>query len=458
MNDNNTLNPTEIAEAQIAEAQPLPVILCVDDEPNILSALKRLFRGAGFQVRTALGGAAGLALLEMEPVDLVISDMRMPEMDGTEFLQQVRQRWPLTMRLLLTGHSEVNSIIGAINRGEIYRYIAKPWDDNDVVLIVRQALERRALEHEKRRLERLTEQQNQALKALNAGLEAKVLERTSELSMANTALEDANEKLKSNFVTSIKVFSTLLEMRGGNLSGHSRRVAELCRRLATTLQLDSKVTQEIFVAALLHEIGKVGFSDELLQTPVAAMSPAQLETYRKHIVQAEQLLMPLPDLRGATEIINAQFERFDGAGFPEKLAGQAIPVGARILALASDFDSLQIGTLAARRITPEEATIIIVHSSGKRYDPDVVAAFMAQTGGKTKDDAEAARGKERIVSSPDMQEGMVLSRDLITPNGLLMLSAGHALDERLIRKIKDFERSIDLRLTAYIRQPQKAHA
>jgi response regulator RpfG family c-di-GMP phosphodiesterase len=434
-----------------ASVAPVPVILCVDDEPNILSALKRLFRAAGLQVRTAVGGAAGLALLEQESVDLVISDMRMPEMDGTEFLQHVRQRWPDTMRLLLTGYSEINSIIGAINRGEIYRYISKPWDDNDMLLIVQQALERKALEHEKRRLEALTAQQNEALKALNANLETKVLERTEALSLTNVALNDANEKLKSNFVTSIKVFSTLLEMRGGNLSGHSRRVADLCRRLASKLQLDGKLAQEIFVAALLHEIGKVGFSDELLQTPVATMTPAQLDSYRKHISQAEQLLMPLPDLRGATEIICAQFERFDGTGFPEKTSAQGIPIGARILALASDFDSLQIGTLAPRRITPEEAQIIIVHSSGKRYDPDVVAAFVALMGGTAKDDSESARGKELALSSANMEPGMILSRDLVTPNGLLMLSADHALDDRLIRKIMDFERSVGIQLTAYVR-------
>ena len=118
-------------------------ILCVDDEPNILSSLRRLFRGKGYQVLTAESGAQGLQLLEQQPVDLVISDMRRPEMDGARFLAQVRERWPNTVRLLLTGYSDVQSIQDAINCGEIYRYITKPWDDNDILLIVRHALERR---------------------------------------------------------------------------------------------------------------------------------------------------------------------------------------------------------------------------------------------------------------------------------------------------------------------------
>ena len=119
-------------------AQPA-TLLCVDDEANILSALKRLFRPHGYRVLTALSGEQGLKLLGETGVDLVISDMRMPEMDGASFLEQVRQRWPDTMRILLTGYSDITSTIAAVNRGEIYRYIAKPWLDDDVLLAVRQA-------------------------------------------------------------------------------------------------------------------------------------------------------------------------------------------------------------------------------------------------------------------------------------------------------------------------------
>jgi len=435
-----------------ASAPRLPTILCVDDEPNILSALKRLFRGKGWQVLSAEGGQAALALLETQNVDLVISDMRMPEMDGAQFLAQVRARWPDTVRLLLTGHSDINAIIKAINRGEIYRYITKPWDDNDIVLIVRQALERQVLELEKKRLEALTARQNQELVTLNASLEAKVEARTTELRIANESLHGANERLKASFITSIKVFSTLLEMRGGNLAGHSRRVADLARRMAIKLKLDSKLVQEIFVAGLLHEIGKVGFADELLNTPVAMMKPEQLGAYRKHTEQAEQLLLPLPDLREASEIITAQFERFDGTGFPQKLADQSIPIGARILTLASDFDNMQIGTLTQRQLNADEAKIIVVHSSGKRYDPQVVDAFMALFADASQETVEKSRFSEITVDIWDLKAGMVLSRDLISPSGLLMLSGGHVLDDRLIRKIMNFQKTGAMDLTVHIRQ------
>ncbi|HTH40754.1 MAG TPA: response regulator, partial [Rhodocyclaceae bacterium] len=147
-------------------------ILCVDDEANILSALKRLFRPSGYRILTAGSGAEGLATLEQEQgrVDLVISDMRMPEMDGARFLTQVRQRWPETSRILLTGYADMESTVAAINEGHISRYISKPWNDGEMLLTVRDVLERRLLEKEKARLERLTRQQNEELVALNAGL------------------------------------------------------------------------------------------------------------------------------------------------------------------------------------------------------------------------------------------------------------------------------------------------
>lgn len=429
----------------LGSTTPKPSILCVDDEPNILSALKRLFRSAGLSVHTAVGGQAGLDLLETTPVDVVISDMRMPEMDGTQFLEQVRKRWPDTMRLLLTGYSEVSSIVGAINRGEIYRYISKPWDDNDVVLIVRQCLERKALEQEKRRLETLTAQQNEQLRVLNAELEARVAQRTQQLSAAN-------ERLKASFVTSIKIFSTLLEMRGGQLSGHSRRVADLSRRIAVHMGLAPQQQQDLFVASLLHEIGKVGFSDDLLKTPLGSMTPAQQEQYRNHIVKAEQLLMPLQELQGASDIIGAQLERFDGTGFPHKKVGDAIPLGARILAVASDYDNMQIGALVAKSISASEALPLLQHGAGKRYDPQVVAALTTLVAGPVKEATTTQAIEEVQLSSDALEPGMVITRDLITPSGLLMLSAGHKLEGRVISKIRDFERVGGLELKVYVQR------
>ncbi|WP_296001231.1 HD domain-containing phosphohydrolase [Rugamonas sp.] len=428
-----------------ADAAAPATLLCVDDEPNILSALRRLFRARGYRVLLADSGAQGLAILEQEAVDLVISDMRMPEMDGARFLAQVRQRWPDTLRLLLTGYSDIQSIQDAINCGEIYRYITKPWDDNDMLLLVRHALERRALEQDKQRLEALALRQNAQLKALNENLEAQVEARTAQLKVAHQAALSANDKLKSNFVTTIKIFSSMLEMRGNNAAGHARLVANLARQIALKLALDAREVQDLFIAALLHDIGKIGFSDDMLATPLTLLQGDQLGLYRKHPVRAAQLLMPLPDLRGSAATLRAQLERFDGSGFPDGLTGLAIPIGARILALAADYYNLQQGAMVQRHLRADEATTLIVNASGKRYDPHVVAAFrqiVDTTPGE-------AAGVDRL--SEELLPGMTLARDLHTRDGLMLLAADHVLDARMIQQLRDFESKSEGRLSIRIR-------
>ncbi len=282
------------------------------------------------------------------------------------------------------------------------------------------------------------------MRELNATLEQRVAERTDELRVAN-------ERLKASFLTSIKMFSNLLEARGGVLAGHSRRVAELCRKICLQMGLPKTASQDVFLAALLHEVGKVSFSDEMLRTPLALLAPDQQDQYRRHIEQAEQLLMPLPELHGAIEIIMAQFERVDGSGSPNRLEGDAIPLGARILAVARDYDAMQIGTLVQRKLQPAEARTLILHGASKRYDPNVVQALgMALEAKPAGPTAEAQREVE-IRNSTQLQPGMVLARDLVTPSGLLMLAADHTLDERLILRIRDFERVGGIQLLTVIK-------
>ncbi|MCH8618682.1 HD domain-containing phosphohydrolase [Undibacterium sp. TS12] len=418
----------------------MPVLLFVDDEPNILSSLRRLFRPHSYKILIANSGQEGLDIMEKETVDLVISDMRMPVMDGAVFLTNVKARWPNTIRLLLTGYADIQSTIDAINRGEIYRYITKPWNDNDIVLVVKQALERKYLENEKKRLEELTFRQNEELKSLNANLEAKVEERTADLKKAHASLLVANDKLKSNFLTSIKVFSNVIEMRGNKLVGHSRRVADLSRKLAKKLNLDSRETQEIFVAALMLDIGKIGFSDELLATPVSQMNGEELGQFHKHTLRAEQLLMPLQDLQTAAKIIRHQHERFDGRGFPDGLTGENIPFGARILALASDYDNLQNGSLVAKRVSVEDAQAIIIRGAGNRYDEKVVLAFR-QIINNLPDDVD-----DKEISIMHLEPGMILSADVISKDGMLLLPADYVLDQHIIGKLALFEHPASAKL------------
>lgn len=414
-------------------------VLCVDDEPNILSSLRRLFRPSGYRVLVAESGAQGLEVLRNEPVDLVISDMRMPHMDGAQFLKAVREGWPDTVRILLTGYADVSSTIEAINQGQIYRYITKPWTDEDMVLTVRQALETRALQRDKERLEALTREQNESLRQLNESLEAKVQERTEDL-------QKAHEKLKLSFLTAVKIFSSLMEMRHPVLAGHSRRVAAVARSMAIHMGMNNMNVQNVFVAGMLHDIGKIGFPDALLTRPVRTMSPEDLIVYRKHPMDGVSVLMALDELAPVTQLVRHHHERFDGQGFPDGLEGYDIPLGARLLAVANDYDSLQIGTFSALRFKPEEARQALEKDRGKRYDPLVLDALLAVTSASPKPPM-----REREVRLSELQPGMVLSREFTRRGGVVLLGIDQVLSAKLIERMQAYESSEGVEMAVFIK-------
>lgn len=164
-------------------------LLCIDDEPNILSALKRLLRKESFKMLTANSGKEGLQLLAANEVHVVVSDQRMPEMSGTEFLKQVKESYPDIIRIILTGYTDVDSISESINEGHIYKFFLKPWNDQNLKLEIRQALEQYDLVQDNKRLHEQVLQQNEELKKINENLESIIQERTQSLEIQNKALQ-----------------------------------------------------------------------------------------------------------------------------------------------------------------------------------------------------------------------------------------------------------------------------
>ncbi len=440
------MSETQETPASQVAAEAHETLLFVDDEANILSSLKRLFRPLGYRILTAESGAQGLEIMEREAIDLVVSDMRMPGMNGAQFLEQVNERWPETVRMLLTGYAEIGATIDAINKGHIYRYISKPWEDNDIVLAIRHALRQKQLERANRGLEELTRRQNEELKELNANLEEKVKARTEELRQTMGFLEVAHEKLKKGFITSIRVFSNLIEMREGAMAGHSRRVAELSRAIAQQMGMNEPDAQDVFLAALLHDVGKIGLPDHLLEKPFASLTTEERIEVIKHPVKGQTALMALEQLHGAAKLIRSHHERFDGLGYPDKLVGLEIPLGARIIALANEYDAVQIGTLLSKRLKQSDAVLFIQEGKGRRYDPAVVDAFMTVMGASGE---TALAEAELTLHSEYVRPGMVLSRDLMSKQGELLLSKDYLLDAALIEQIRNFERLGD-KLTLYV--------
>ncbi|HZW26685.1 MAG TPA: HD domain-containing phosphohydrolase [Gallionella sp.] len=418
---------------QAVGAEAVPRILVVDDEPSILSSLRRLLRSRGFEVLTAESAAAGLEVLERETIDAVISDMRMPVMTGAEFLEQVFLRWPNVKRILLTGYADVDSTIAAVNKGKIWRYIAKPWEDEDLILTVQQATAHRQLMNENARLLALIRQQNDELRSLNATLEAKVDERT--------------RALRQGFVNTVHVFSSMMELRGGVLAGHSRRVAELARKVAKKLGMEEKAVQEVFLAALLHDIGKLGLPDVAFERPFNTLSPELRAEVMKHPARGQMLLMPIEQLAGAAVLVRHHHEQFDGHGYPDGISGMEIPLGARILSVVNDFDALQLGLTTAHRFNRIEALHYLVENRGKRYDPSVVDSFSAVLA-----EAEPSEFVEMPLRPVSLHPGQRLARDLLHHEGYLLLAKDHVLTATEIEQLIRLEASEGHPLTLYIAQ------
>jgi len=346
-----------------------PTVLCVDDEPNILAALRRMLSLNNFKVLTADSGKTALELLASTPVDVVISDMHMPEMNGAALLAAVKEQHPDSMRILLTGNADTSSAIAAVNQGGIYRYLTKPWVDAELVATIEASLELIALKKDRIRLTALTEEQNIKLNDLVLNLEEKVKERTSELT-------ESNQKLRGSYIASIKAFSGLLGVRNEGLLAHSRNVAELSFKTARVAGLDEEQCQEIYIAGLLHDLGKLSLSDQILRAKVFELPIGDVRAYENHAGLGASCLKNLDDMKGVSRIIRAHHEHFNGQGFPDKLAGDAIPLGARIVAIAEAYEELTGGEFSTRPKSSAEAVAVITKAQSIYFCPVMVGHFV----------------------------------------------------------------------------------
>lgn len=294
---------------------------------------------------------------------------------------------------------------------------------------------------------------HRALGGLAQDLERQVAARTAEL-------EVTNQRLRSNFLTSVRSFTNLMELRGGQLAGHARRTAELARKLANQLGLEPAVGQQIFLGALLHDIGKIGLPDEMLGKPVALLKGDELRLYREHPVAGEAALLAISDLHGAVHAVRSHHERWDGRGYPDGLAGEKIPLEARVVAVANDMDSLQHGIIAARRLSVDDALDLVLAGRGERYDPQIVDALLVVLGrGAAAPAPVAVAVPEREITCSALKPGMTLTRDLVTAEGMLLLASDHSLEAQTVGRIQRFIAAGGLSdLKAYVKPEAEATA
>ncbi|RLP53772.1 MAG: response regulator [Ketobacter sp.] len=424
-------------------------LLLVDDEERILASLTRLLEEEpNVDVVCCSSAIDALELLEHKEVDLIISDMRMPVMNGATFLSKAAQKWPDTGRILLTGFSDVQSTIQAINEGKISHYIAKPWDDEDLLERVREVLEVKNLREANRQLLITKEQQRLQLQELTERQEAIIKSRTAELEQTASQIEIAYQELQESYFQSVPLLANLIELNERHKKKHAKRVADMTQILATEMQVSDRDLRQYYIGALLHDIGKIGLEQSILGKNPPDMTPSELKQYQQHPLLGESALLALDPLKDAVQIVRCHHERFDGKGYPGRLSGENIPLGARLVAVTNDYDNLQMPhNFLGKSLTDLQAHAYILQESGKRYDPQVVAIF-----DKTFDSIRKliSKSKEVVLTLDKTRAGMKLSQDLLNHHGLVMLSAGSILTEHHIKKLTQFEKAFDTKLTLQV--------
>ena len=431
-----------------------PTLLLVDDEESILNSLRRLLRGQPYEVLLATSGAQALEIMEQRSVDLVMSDARMPNMDGATLLAHVHQRYPDTLRIMLTGYADPSAIIKAINEGQIHRYISKPWHDEEMLLTLRQSLAYQYSERERLRLVQETWDQNEKLKLLNATLEKHVAARTSELQQTADMLDLAYEELKRSYVTGTEVFSLLANLRLPPAKQTNGQIIELVRVYCKRHALDEGTRRDLAMAAALYNIGKLSWTDSMMGTPSDLLHHNDRERYRGYPKQSESLLMTLDPMKDAARLILHHQERWDGSGFPDRLKGEAIPLGSRLLKLAVDFIELQRGLILERQMNSDEALVYIRQYAGRLYDPELVEDFI-QVCAAYLSDVTLADPTVKVLTTRDLAAGMILARNLNADNGMLLLNAGKVLNGPLVEKLIAFEAMEGAKYSVFVKVPEE---
>ncbi len=418
-------------------------ILIVDDEDSVLSSLRRLFRADGYRIHTASSAAEGLDILRNNSVGLVISDNSMPEVTGIEFLNQVRENWPDTLRIMLTGYADLDAATEAINRGEVYRFVVKPWNPDELRLLVRQGIDQHRLVMENRRMQALIQEQNDTLKGWNESLQQAVEQRTEEIRQKSAELERLYQRLKGSFLSTIKLFTGFIELRNPTFGRHARRVTLLTLSICRQMALSEELTTDFEIAALLHDIGKIGLPDDVLRRDEKHLSMRERDLLRQHPVAGQAVLQTIDNLEAVGIMVRHHHERWDGKGYPDGLRWDAIPMGSRIIAVADAFDHYQESKTGSPAAFVETQLSL---GSGCAYDPTIVAAL----GEYLQTPSGPYGSREIALNVLELREGMVLSRDVTAATGLLIAPRGETLKRQHLDKLSHLVRQALVSPTIYV--------
>lgn len=312
-------------------------ILIVDDEENNLQLLKRTLRGQ-YNIKTAHNGLEGLEIAKAEgdQIALIVSDQKMPVMEGTEFLREVEKIHPQIIKILLTGHVDTDIIVSSINECNLFQYILKPFEPSDLQVAVDNGIKKYNLSESKRLM-----------------------------------LKDLSEL----FYKTLKAISCALDAKDAYTNGHSLRVTLYSLMLANELHLDDRTLEGIETAGLLHDIGKIGIPQSVL-CKNGKLTDEEFAIMKSHPEKGEKIIKDIEKLKMVSHWLKSHHERWDGKGYPQGLAGEDIPLSARIIAIADTYDAMTSTRPYRTALEHNVAIAEIQKCAGAQFDPVLAQKFV----------------------------------------------------------------------------------
>ncbi len=402
-------------------------ILLLDDEESILKALSRLLKSEGFELFTSTSGVEALEIIKNNEITIIISDQRMPQMTGVEFLQKSIDISPKSIRVLLTGYADAQATADAINKGEVRYFLNKPWDDNVLLSRIKESIELYDSLKEKNRLQKVIAKQNIKLREFNTSLKEKVDKQTKEITKQN-------KELNRSFMETIKAFSSFIDLRHKEVGSHSQRVSLLVKKLLECYDLDQKEYQDIIVGSYLHDIGKITLSDIILKKKFDTLTILEKKQLFKHPIIGQSCVYNISGFGEIGIIIRNHHENHDGTGYPDCLVSDQIPFGSKIIRICNEFDHYAFLNGYPDLQTLQNATAKLVQYSGSLFDPEIIKRFIDADVAKTLFHDEGSDIQH--LSPNELREGMVIADDINTQNGMFLLPKGAKLSVDMINRIR----------------------
>lgn len=413
-------------------------VLFIDDEVSILNALKRLFHGnPNMTCHFAPSPLEAMEILSKHQIDVIVSDYRMPQMSGTDLLAKMKAKRPKAVRMMITGHADLAAVQKAINEGEIFRFILKPWDDLELVQAVNQAAEYYHRKSEAEHRSETTRRQNVTLGQINAKLEEQVTSRTRQLADALHTARSLTQKMDETLYHSTKMLFGLIKFLSPELGSHSQRVAEHAVSIGRRMNCTMQELRELEIAALLHDIGMLYLPAELCAKNPDTYSHEEAEIYHRHPLTARELLGAVPHFARVSELIAGHHERYDGSGFPAGKGKSELPIECYIIGIADLYDHMMSQNVVRDDQGHEKVHATIAELSDTKFPAKLVQSALYHF----EQMHELASAVDTLeLGLAELIPNMILVRDVYASSGALVMMAGAMLSPQHISQIRMIHR------------------